>query len=258
MPALPSWVRNLVLAGVVALLILCLVSAVLWPQLLFSHVEGLLRATRDLGAIGWVLFTLAQVVVALSGVLPASLICMLAGATYGFGLGFVLATLGTMGGAMLAFALSRSLFRTSIERMLSRHERLASFDQIIAQDGWKIVCLLRISPLMPFSATSFALGLSSIRFRNYLVGTLASLPALLGYVFIGTVADATLVAWSSGTHPFKWGLLAAGGVATLVLTLYVGKIAMRLGMLPGIKVGAGLDQETEAGRPEARAIEVKP
>src|SRR5208283_5457953 len=152
MPAMRSQVRRVLLLCIVALLILCLASAILWPHLLFHRIEGLLRATRDLGTTGWVLFTCAQMVVALSGVLPASMICMLAGATCGFGLGFVIAAVGTMGGAILSFALSRSLFRTSIERMLSRHSRLENIDQIIAHDGWKIVCLLRISPLMPFAA----------------------------------------------------------------------------------------------------------
>ena len=152
----------------------------------FPRVEGLLRATRDLGTTDWgVLFTCAQIVVALSGVLPASMICMLAGATCGFGFGFAIAALGTIAGAILSFVLSRSFFRVTIERMLSRHKRLEDLDRIIARDGWKIACLLRISPLMPFSATGFMLGLSSIRFRDYLIGTLASLPALIGYVYIG-------------------------------------------------------------------------
>jgi uncharacterized membrane protein YdjX (TVP38/TMEM64 family) len=234
MLAIRSQLRSVLLVGTMVLMILFLASAILWPQLLFHRVEELLRATRHLGTTGGVLFTCAQILVAISGILPASIICMLAGAIYGFGLGLVIAVGGTMGGAMLAFALSRSLFRVSIERMLRRHTRLENLDQVIAHDGWRIVCLLRLSPLMPFSATSFALGLSSIGFGDYLIGTLASLPALVGYVFIGTVADATLVARASGITLYKWSLLAVGGLATLVLTLYIGKIASLVGLLPGI------------------------
>jgi uncharacterized membrane protein YdjX (TVP38/TMEM64 family) len=221
------------LLGTAALLILCLVFAVIWPHALFTRVEGLLRATRSLGTTGGLLFMCAQIVVALSGILPASMICVLAGATYGFGLGFAIAALGTMVGAILAFTLSRSFFRDTIERMLSKHKRLADLDRIIARDGWKIACLLRISPLMPFSATGFMLGLSSIRFRDYLIGTLASLPALIGYVFMGAIADSTLNAATSGTLTYKSAFFAAGGLATLVLSLYIGKIASKVGFLPG-------------------------
>jgi len=226
--------KTALLLGTAALLILCLGSAVIWPHMLFTRVEGLLRATRDLGATGGMLFMCAQIVVALTGILPASMICVLAGATYGFGFGFIIAAVGTMAGAILAFALSRSFFRLTIERMLSRHARLEDLDRIIARDGWKIACLLRISLLMPFSATGFMLGLSSIRFRDYIIGTLASLPALIGYVFMGALADDTLIDLTSGALTYKSAFFVAGGLATLILTLYIGKIALRLGFLPDI------------------------
>jgi uncharacterized membrane protein YdjX (TVP38/TMEM64 family) len=70
----------------------------------------------------------------------------------------------------------------SVERLAARRPRLRNLDALIGRDGWKLVCLLRISPVMPFSATSFALGLSSIGLCDYIVGTLASFPALSGYV----------------------------------------------------------------------------
>jgi uncharacterized membrane protein YdjX (TVP38/TMEM64 family) len=81
---------------------------------------------------------------------------------------------------------------------------------------------------MPFAATSYMLGLSSIGLRDYAVGTLASLPALCGYVFIGTLADAGFSAWTTGAGPVRWTLLGVGGLATLVLTIRSGQIAMKL------------------------------
>ena len=233
MPSMSPKIRLALLLGTTAFLILCLGFAVIWPHALFPRIEGLLRATRNLGTTGGVLFMCAQIVVALSGILPASMICVLAGATYGFGFGFAIAALGTMAGAILAFVLSRSFFRVTIERLLSRHKRLEDFDQIIARDGWKIACLLRISPLMPFSATGFMLGLSSIRFKDYLIGTLASLPALIGYVYMGAIADSTLIAVTSGTLTYKSAFFAVGGLATLILTLYICKIASKVVFLPG-------------------------
>jgi uncharacterized membrane protein YdjX (TVP38/TMEM64 family) len=74
------------------------------------------------------------------------------------------------------------------------------------------------------------LGLSSIDLRSYMIGTLASLPALCGYVFIGTLADASLSAWTTGAGPLRWVLLGIGGVATVVLTIRLGQIVRRLGL----------------------------
>jgi hypothetical protein len=51
------------------------------------------------------------------------------------------------------------------------------YDVLIAQDDLRLVFLLRISPVMPFSVPSYMLSLSSIDLRSYTVGTLASLPA---------------------------------------------------------------------------------
>jgi len=48
--------------------------------------------------------------------------------------------------------------------------RLRSLDLSVSQDGWKLVFLLRLSPIMPFSATSYLLGLSSVSLLHYTVG----------------------------------------------------------------------------------------
>ena len=83
---------------------------------------------------------------------------------------------------------------------------------------------------MPFSATSLALGLSAVSLRDYAIGTLASLPALCGYVFIGTLADTSLSAWATGASTVRLVLLGIGVLATLVLVLRLGQIAMKLGL----------------------------
>ena len=51
------------------------------------------------------------------------------------------------------------------------------YDVLIAQDDLRLVFLLRILPVMPFSVPSYMLSLSSIDLRSYTIGTLASLPA---------------------------------------------------------------------------------
>src|SRR5271163_3512737 len=109
-----------------------------------------------------------------------------------------------MAGALPAFAVSRSLFRDVVARRLASQHNLAQFDALLARNGWRIVLLLRISPIMPFAATSYALGISSVGLFDYIVGTVASLPALFGYLFIGALADAGLSAWAERALPLQW------------------------------------------------------
>jgi uncharacterized membrane protein YdjX (TVP38/TMEM64 family) len=186
-----------------------------------------LAAAQVWGRSSWVAFVLLQSLVAVSGVLPASLAGIAAGAVFGLGAGFVLAALSTMMGAVLAFALSRSVFRPWVAGVLARRPGWQRLDEAVAQDGWRSVCLLRLSPVMPFAVTSYALGLTSIIWRDYLLGTLASMPALLCYVALGRFAGTGLSALQTGGSPIGLALLALGLAATAVLTLRIGALARR-------------------------------
>jgi uncharacterized membrane protein YdjX (TVP38/TMEM64 family) len=186
---------------------------------------GLVAAHLRLANPAWGVFLLLQTLVAVSGVLPAATAGMASGALFGLASGFALASCSIFCGAMLAFALARSVFRPWVENFLRRRPGLQALDAAVAQDGWRSVMLLRLSPVMPFALTSYALGLTSISWRNYLLGTLASLPSLFGYAAIGHFAAAGLhVPHQDG---LKLAMLALGAAATLWLTLHLGGLVRR-------------------------------
>ena len=209
------------------------VAVRVWPRELAVAMELAVRTTRGMGVAGWAVAACAQVVVALLGILPASAGAIAAGLLYGVLPGFVLAATGTLVGAGLAFLLTRSLFRPLVVRAMARHPRLDRLDEAVARDGWRLVCLMRISPIMPFAITSYALGLTSLGLRPYMLGTLASLPALLGYVVMGQLAGSGLGAL---THPgagwLRWVLLGTAILATALLTWRLGRIVARVMRLP--------------------------
>ena len=237
----PGWrgvARCIIAIGLIGALTFGLIAVWLAPDRVTGAAQGLMGSLRALGVGGAIALTALQILVAVSGVLPASLLAVAAGAIYGFVPGFLLAATAVLIGAVLSFALSRSLFRPAIERLAVRHPRLRNLDALIDQDGWRLVCLLRISPIMPFSATSFALGLSPIGLRSYMLGTMVSLPTLCGYVFAGTLADSGLSIFSGSASPLHWSLLAIGVAATLLLTLRLGQIVRELGFAPAAVDGS--------------------
>ena len=203
---------------------------------LAGGMQAALRWAQALRGVGWIAFSALQIVIVASGVLPASLAGIAAGAVYGVPLGFSLAATSTMAGALVTLAISRSLAREWVERFIRRRPRLQDLDRMLAQDGVRMVCLLRLSPVMPFAATSYALGLSSVSVRDYILGTCASLPALLGYVFLGRIAAAGLAAREAGW--LHWGMLAVGAVATIGLTLRIGQLLSRARLVPPSMRGA--------------------
>jgi uncharacterized membrane protein YdjX (TVP38/TMEM64 family) len=178
---------------------------------------------RGLGPLGWALFIAVEFAVTLVGIVPGALLGIAAGAIYGVVTGFWTSAAGIMAGAMVAFGLSRSVMRPWIGALLRKSGRLAALDAVIARDGWRIVALLRVSPVMPFSLTSYALGFTGIAARDYVLGTLASLPPLLGYVVIGALGGAGVKAGSL-VHLV---LIGVGVAATLALTVHLSRLLGR-------------------------------
>jgi len=130
-------------------------------------------------------------------------------------------------GAVIAFLLSRSLLRPLVERKLGTPQ-LSSFDGQIRNQGWRFVCVLRLSPVAPFAATSYALGLSSITLGDYVAGTLASLPSLLVYVLAGAAVRTGASAWGGGEKSFRIALLVVGAVSMAILVVQVAHALRRV------------------------------
>lgn len=215
------------------LLSLCLALAVGGGLLLafesraaVERITHLLELLRGVGFAGYFGFALAQALVATVGVLPASLMGIAAGLTYGLWTGFVLAAAGTMLGGWIAFLLSRSVFRPWIADFLQRRGRMARFDAALGEGSWRLVCLIRISPVMPFSMTSYALGMTRIDQRSYLLGTLASMPALLAYVATGAFAHSTLSVAAQGGGLVRLLPLGLGVIATVAATIHLRKLVI--------------------------------
>jgi uncharacterized membrane protein YdjX (TVP38/TMEM64 family) len=181
---------------------------------------------RGLGPAGAGLFAAVVVIMTLVGIVPGALLGLAGGAIFGIWAGFVITGIGILLGAVAAFELSRSVFRPLIVRAL--RGRLAVMDHLVAADGWRLVALLRLSPIMPFSIASYALGLSGVRLADYVIGTLASLPLLLGYVVIGALGGLSLSAMGRQGADIRMGLLAFGAVATLALTVHLGRLLARV------------------------------
>jgi uncharacterized membrane protein YdjX (TVP38/TMEM64 family) len=212
-----------------AAVILAVAAGIVWGKLRPDHMASfslwLAQTEHGLGRSGWIFVTLLQVLVALCGIVPASLGAVTAGMIYGTVVGFLLCGPATLIGAVLAFWLSRSLLRKHIARIISRRPQARLLDEAVARDGWKLVCLLRISPVMPFAITSYALGLTSLGLRPYLLGTLAAMPALFLYALMGDLTGNSFASFSDAkAAPIKWMIIAAAIVATIMLTLRLGKI----------------------------------
>ena len=126
----------------------------------YFHVQDLLKSALDwigqLGPWGPVIFVGLYVVATVLFV-PGSVLTLGAGAVFGVALGSVCVSISATLGATAAFLVGRYLARDTIARKIQRNEKFATIDRAVADEGWKIVLLTRLSPVsrsgIPFCCT---------------------------------------------------------------------------------------------------------
>ena len=185
-----------------------------------------------LGVWGPVVFVLGYVVATVAFI-PGSLLTLAGGAIFGLAEGVVLVFAGASLGATAAFLASRYLVRGAIEKRVAAEPRFAAIDRAVGREGFKIVLLLRLTPVVPFVLLNYALGLTRVKLRDYLYALGGMLPATLLYVYWGKVAgDLAEIAAGGGqergweTHVFT-GIGLVATIAAVALIVRVARRALR-------------------------------
>ena len=183
---------------------------------------------RDAGARGIAAFVIAYVVLGL--VIPGSVLTLGAGFAYGVVLGTTVVWVAANLTAVVAFILGRTLARDAIAARVGANPRFAAIDRAIGREGLKIVLLVRLSPIFPFTLLNYALGLTRVAVRDYVVGSLIGmLPGTLMYVYLGSLVTSLteLAAGRPSGGALQKVFYFGGLVATIAVTLYVTRVARR-------------------------------
>jgi uncharacterized membrane protein YdjX (TVP38/TMEM64 family) len=163
---------------------------------------------------------------------PGSLLNMAGGFLFGFSRGLSWAYFGAMMGAALAFFIARYLARDWVARRINRQPRWRRLDETIAREGWRMVLLARLSPVLPYVFLNYAFGLSRISFRDYFLATLlGKAPTMVLYVWMGTQAGDLVQ--TGGLHPrpwLEWVFYAVGLAATVAILLKLRSLITRASM----------------------------
>lgn len=190
---------------------------------------ALLGWVRDRGAWTAVLLGLAWAPAAVL-LVPGSVLTLGTGFLLGLGWGIPVVSLGSTLGATAAFLVGRRLGRDWVRGRIGDRVTLRGVGEAIEREGFQVVLLLRLSPLIPFNALNYALALTGVRLRDYVLGSwIGMLPGTVLYVWLGAGAR-SLAAVVTGTaeRPAAWlALFAAGLVATAVAVWLVARAARR-------------------------------
>ena len=194
-----------------------------------AYLHQALMWVESLGIWGPVLFALLYIVITVA-LIPGSIFTIGGGAVFGVIPGTIYVSVGATVGATCAFLLGRTLMRDWVERRVQGSPKLKAVDEAVEREGGRIVFLLRLSPLVPFSISNYVYGLTKVRLGSYVLATwIGMIPGILLYAYIGSLVQrfAELGAAEQATTTGEWVMYIVGLIATVIATVRITIVARR-------------------------------
>ncbi|WP_228036820.1 TVP38/TMEM64 family protein [Cuspidothrix issatschenkoi] len=196
------------------------------PQALLQNA---LHWINGLGTLGGIAF-IGIYIIATVAFLPGSILTLGAGVIFGVILGSLYVFIGATLGATAAFLVGRYLARGWVTNKIADNKKFAAIDKAVSKEGLKIVLLTRLSPIFPFNLLNYALGITGVSLQDYFLGSVGMIPGTIMYVYIGSLAGNLAFIGSEGKPDnmiLHWVIKIIGLIATIVMTIYVTKIAKK-------------------------------
>ncbi|XP_006646542.2 TVP38/TMEM64 family membrane protein slr0305 [Oryza brachyantha] len=144
------------------------------------------------GPAGYALFVLVYAGLEVLAI-PAIPLTMSAGLLFGSITGTIIVSISGTLAAAVAFLIARYFARERILKLVEGNKKFLAIDKAIGENGFKVVTLLRLSPLLPFSLGNYLYGLTSVKFLPYVLGSwLGMLPGTWAYVSAGAFGRAII------------------------------------------------------------------
>jgi uncharacterized membrane protein YdjX (TVP38/TMEM64 family) len=184
---------------------------------------------QKLGPLGPITFIIIYIVATVF-LLSGAVLTLGAGALFGVVNGVIISSIGSIIGATLAFLIGRYLVRGWISHKIEKNSNFIAIDNAVAKDGWKIVGLTRLSPVLPFVLLNYSFGITKVSLRDFFFSSwICMLPGTTLYVYIGSLLG-NLATIEGGKHTKstgEWVFYIIGLIATLAVTIYVTRISKK-------------------------------
>ena len=143
---------------------------------------------------------------------PDSIIAIAGGLIFGLVKGYIYTAIGAILGATLSFYISRKLGRNFVKKLTK--EKLDNVEEMKNSNGFFIIFMLRLIPLFPFDIISYGAGLTSVKYKDFILATfLGTIPGILVFTNIG----AQSVNMGSGSFYISIGALVLLFITSMVL-----------------------------------------
>ena len=119
--------------------------------------------------------------------IPGTPLTLLSGAVLGTFWGTIVAIIGNLIGAVLAFLIARYLLKNFVQnKILKKYPKIDEYEDKLFKNGFYTVIFLRLVPVFPFNFLNFALGVTEVKFKDYFWGTaIGMIPGTIAFVYFG-------------------------------------------------------------------------
>jgi uncharacterized membrane protein YdjX (TVP38/TMEM64 family) len=164
---------------------------------------------HGMGDVGVLYFGLIYVVAEILAI-PAFPLTLSAGYLFGLNTGVAIVLFSATIAACIAFFIGKTILRSWVETIINGNPKLAKIDRAIGERGFKLLLLLRLSPIFPFAISNYVYGASSIDFTSYVWGTMLGFtPGTIAYVYTG-MAGKELMFSDKDSSSQPWYVYAIG------------------------------------------------
>jgi uncharacterized membrane protein YdjX (TVP38/TMEM64 family) len=203
------------------------VAVVVLGEDIMLHFDGIEAWIKDLGPWAMVIFVLLYVVLG-SVFVPDTILGIAAGTMFGFAHGLLAATLGSLLGAVVQYALSRRLLRPTVETFIRSRPSLSAIQVAVLQQEFRLQFLIRLTPLNR-TLTNYMLGAAGVGFIRFIAACVGFLPILCLEVYFGYAGKQMAGMTSAPGHTAALHdlMLFVGLAAAITVMVIISRMARR-------------------------------
>jgi uncharacterized membrane protein YdjX (TVP38/TMEM64 family) len=227
----PRWLKWPLMAAAIAVMIVVAKQLSL-AMLLQDALKDALTWVDSLGALAPLAF-IAIYNVATVLLIPGSVLTLGSGILFGLGWGTLYVIVAATLGATIAFWIGRNFARGWVSRQLEKYPKFEAIDRAVAGQGFKIVALVRLSPLFPFNLLNYAFGITQVSLKDYVLGSVGMIPGTILYVYLGSLlGNIAMIGAKTGaidpqTEKIQWITKIVGLGITIAVSAYITRVAKK-------------------------------
>lgn len=135
--------------------------------------------------------------------------------TYGLSGGVVISSVLSLAGSLIGsctcFVLGRYIMRDRVRKWGRKYPLFDSIDIAVSDNGFKIMCLLYLTPILPLGPVAYMCGTTSMPLFSFAAAKIGAAPLTILYAFIGASTDTFF--GSSDTDGDSDGIGSGGDIA---------------------------------------------